>query len=178
MNREKSVKYCASDGEELSLEAGEVCDVEERRAAVGNTKCLLGATQIFRVIQPEGEGGGEGRSRSWERRLGSECWTEEVTDQRCCTHLILCLHPGGFATLRRRATPSMHDVHGFKQPSWPIRGRSYRCIIHYCVKTRAVFNDLLTTVINSVCWEGGYGQTDARHKTCMIRAASGHARGH
>lgn len=56
MNREKSVKYCGSNGEELSLEAGEVCDVEERRAAVGNTKCLQGATQIFRELFSQREG--------------------------------------------------------------------------------------------------------------------------
>lgn len=78
MNREKSVKYCGSDGEELSLEAGEVCDVEERRAAVGNTKCLQGATQ--RVIQPEGGGGMKGGAG--HRREG---WGPSVERTRSLT---------------------------------------------------------------------------------------------
>lgn len=177
MNREKPVKYCGSNTEESSLEAGEVCDVEW----VQKHKACAGWCSVFQGRMKRGlmQGAAAVQREAWSP---SAEWTRSPT--RDAAHTWFSASTRGFTALRRRPTPSMHDAHGFKQPSWPIRGSSYRCIIHYCVKTRAVFNDLLTTVINSVWWWWWGGvvlsaiTTEMRHKNYTKRAALVDARDH
>lgn len=144
MNREKPVKYCGSDGEEWGPEGGEVCNVER----VQKHKACAGWCSVFQGRTKRGDAGGP--SKVW---WPSAEWMKSPTGD--AAHTSFSAPTRGLAALRRQPTPSMHDAHGFKQPSWPICESSYWCFIHYCVKSRAVFNDLLTTVINCVWWGGG-----------------------